>query len=172
MKNLFTKSLILAGFIAVLFLSGCMKGDIINTYTPENERMQLEDYLKGLRQGGYKVDTTAMGVYYVKIKEGSGPKAAKGDTLSVIYAAYLVTGNMFDASFWHNADSLFKFVLREPEMIPGWDNMMEHMNEGMRAEFIVPSNLAYGSQGSYPAIPPYSSLIFVATLDKLRPKNP
>ncbi len=171
MKSLSTKFVLMVG-IAVLLLAGCMDGEITNTYTAENERIQLVDYIKGLRQSGFKVDSTAMGVYYVKIEEGSGSFPKKGDTLSVKYAGYLINGQMFDASFWHKTDSLYHFVLREPDMIPGWDNMMENMNVGMLVEFIVPSNLAYGSTGSYPVIPPYSSLIFVASLDSIRPKTP
>lgn len=172
MKSLYVKSVIIAGLIAMLLSTSCLNGEVIDTFTAENERIQMMDYLKELRKGGFKVDSTAMGVYYVVREEGIGAFPKKGDTLSVKYAGYLINGQMFDASFRHSADSTFHFVLREPSMIPGWDNMMEHMNTGMLTEFIVPSNLAYGSQGSYPGIPPYSSLIFVASLDSIRPKNP
>ncbi len=139
-------------------------------YTPEREREMFNDYVARLRAGGHTVLNTPSGIHYVNIEQGSGAFPVSGDTLSVQYAGYLVTGQLFDASIYHSADSTLHFVYKNPEMIKGWDEMMGMMNKGKKVEFIIPSELAYGST-RYGSIPPYSSLIFVAKMMNIRPKT-
>ena len=49
-------------------------------------------------------------------------------------------------------------------VIPGWDQGVEGMKVGGRRELIIPPELAYGPEGSPPAIGPNETLIFVIDL--------
>jgi FKBP-type peptidyl-prolyl cis-trans isomerase FkpA len=155
--------------MAGIFTSCLEPADDIE-YTAEREQELISQYLARLQQGGYAVKNSPLGVYYVVIDEGDGDYPAAGDTLSVQYAGYRVTGELFDASVNHSTDSAFHFVYKETEMIPGWEEMMGIMNKGRKLEFLVPSNLAYGSTGAS-SIPPYTSLVFVAKMINIRPKS-
>jgi FKBP-type peptidyl-prolyl cis-trans isomerase FkpA len=168
MKRRLVNFLLVFGFLVAIFSTSCLKTNDIE-YTLEREQQLLNDYVARLKQAGHTVEKTASGINYVIIEQGSGNLPVIGDTVSVQYAGYYVTGELFDASLYHSTDSSLHFVFRDPEMIKGWDEMIGMMNVGKKLEFIVPSNLAYGSAG-YGSVPPYTSLIFVAKMMMIKPK--
>ena len=49
-------------------------------------------------------------------------------------------------------------------MIPGWDQGVQGMKVGGRRQLVIPPDLAYGPQGSPPAIGPNETLVFVVDL--------
>lgn len=168
MKRRLINFLLVFGVLIGIFSSSCIKTNDIE-YTPEREQQLFNDYVARLKQAGHTVEKTASGINYVIIEQGSGNFPVMGDTVSVQYAGYFVTGELFDASLYHSTDSSLHFVYRDPEMISGWDEMIGKMNAGKKVEFIVPSNLAYGSTG-HGNIPPYTSLVFVAKMIRIKPK--
>lgn len=167
MKNY--KLLRLGLYFGLLFIvaTACLKDESID-YTPEREQGLLSEYLARLVSKGYNVDTTAEGVYYVPVQAGQGEMPKPGDTLSVIYYGYLITGELFDASVYHAQDSLYTFIYKKDQMIPGWDDIMKIMNKGRRLECIIPSELGYGATGSG-IIPPYSPLVFSLKMKNIKP---
>jgi peptidylprolyl isomerase len=100
------------------------------------------------------------------IKKGKGPKAAPGQTVAVqYYGALAKDGTKFDAS-WDRGGEPFEFSLGAGMVIPGWDQGLVGMQEGGRRVLTIPSDLAYGDQGSGP-IPPGSTLVFVVDMEKI-----
>ncbi|HOI49297.1 MAG TPA: FKBP-type peptidyl-prolyl cis-trans isomerase [Prolixibacteraceae bacterium] len=170
------KNFLLVALISAILLafgsSSCFNesDNDADKYTPQREQELLKVYLDSLNRRGYDVDTTAKGVYLVKLQNGEGATPKTGDTLSVMYVGYLMDGTIFDASFYHFTDSCWTFVYKVDGAIEGWNEAMAYMNKGSRVEFIVPSGLAYGPKGAG-FIPPYSSLIFVAKMKNIRPKQ-
>jgi len=70
-------------------------------------------------------------------------------------------GKTFDAN---TTGSPFQFVLGKGEVIKGWDLGVEGMAVGGTRKIIVPANLAYGSRGAPPDIPPNANLTFEVKL--------
>ena len=100
------------------------------------------------------------------LEEGTGTEAAAGDLVTVQYVgASWSTGEEFDAS-WDRGEP-FQFTLGAGEVIPGWDQGVQGMKEGGRRRLVIPSDLAYGPQGSPPAIGPDETLIFVIDLEQV-----
>jgi peptidylprolyl isomerase len=100
---------------------------------------------------------------------GKGRKAAVGDAVSVQYVGVLFdTGKEFDAS-WKGGrpGQPFQFSLGGGQVIPGWDQGVVGMKKGGRRELVIPPDLAYGPQGSPPAIGPNETLVFVIDLKKI-----
>jgi peptidylprolyl isomerase len=94
---------------------------------------------------------------------GKGPAAKPGDQLTVQYVGVdRKTGKQFDASWDHG--SPFPFQLGAGNVIPGWDQGLVGMRVGGRRQLTIPPNLAYGAQGSPPAIGPNATLVFVIDL--------
>lgn len=98
-----------------------------------------------------------------EIVTGTGSVAEKGDTVTVNYVGALYkTGKVFDAS-WHRNEP-FSFTIGSGEVIKGWEEGVVGMRVGGRRELIIPSELAYGKQGSGSTIPPNEALVFVVDL--------
>jgi peptidylprolyl isomerase len=98
-----------------------------------------------------------------EIEEGTGAEAKAGDEVTVQYVGVnYKSGKEFDAS-WDRGEP-FSFKLGAGMVIPGWDKGVEGMKVGGRRELIIPPNLAYGPEGSPPAIGPNETLIFVIDL--------
>jgi peptidylprolyl isomerase len=58
----------------------------------------------------------------------------------------------------------FSFVLGAGSVIRGWDQGLVGLKVGGVRQLIIPPDLAYGAQGSPPAIGPDATLIFVIDL--------
>ena len=155
--------------ISALMIASCLPGVEGEQTQPtlEEEMEMLQTYLDTLVARGNDIDTTEMGVYYVRLEEGEGDFATEGDTLVVEYAGYFMDGFLFDSSKMRFPEGM-EFVLGEDQFIPGWEDGMKVMNKGSRVQFIIPSEFAYGSQG-YDIIPPFETLIFVIEMLDLRP---
>ena len=100
------------------------------------------------------------------IVKGDGKAAKKGDSVSVQYVGVAFsTGEEFDAS-WDRGEP-FEFTLGNGDVIAGWDEGVVGMKEGGRRQLTIPAELAYGAQGSPPAIGPNETLVFVIDLEKV-----
>jgi peptidylprolyl isomerase len=100
------------------------------------------------------------------IVKGKGKAAKEGDKVTVQYVGVAFsTGEEFDAS-WER-DEPFEFTLGAGEVIPGWDEGVVGMKKGGRRQLTIPAELAYGAQGSPPAIGPNETLVFVIDLEKV-----
>jgi peptidylprolyl isomerase len=99
--------------------------------------------------------------------KGHGKAAKAGDTVTVQYDGVLYQdGSEFDASWDHGQP--FSFPLGQQKVIPGWDQGVAGMKVGGRRELVIPPDLGYGAQGSPPAIPPNSTLVFVVDLQGIK----
>lgn len=97
------------------------------------------------------------------LRTGTGPRAKKGDTVTVNYVGVAwSTGKQFDSS-WARGQPL-AFPLGVGKVIPGWDRGVAGMRVGGRRELIIPPAQAYGAQGYPPAIGPNETLVFVIDL--------
>jgi len=151
-------------------ISSCLKTEDEKVYTAAEEILLREAYLDSLIAKGHDIDTTQNGVFYVLRDEGEGDFAKTGDTLTITYAGYFIDGVLFDASEINSTDGKMTFVLEHDDyrMIPGFEEAMTVLNKNARAEFIIPSELAYGSSG-WGRIPPYQTLVFVIKMFEIKP---
>ena len=97
------------------------------------------------------------------LKVGSGPAAQPGQNVQVQYVGVsYANGRQFDAS-WDRGEP-FAFQLGAGQVISGWDQGVAGMKVGGRRQLVIPPDLAYGPQGSPPAIGPDETLVFVVDL--------
>jgi FKBP-type peptidyl-prolyl cis-trans isomerase len=154
-----------------LVISSCLKTEDEKVYTAAEEIMLRKAYLDTLAARGHDIDTLENDIYYVMMNdEGEGDLAKTGDTLTIGYAGYYIDGVMFDSSELSSTTGKMTFILEHEEyrMIPGFETAMKVLNKGARAQFVIPSELAYGSIGNG-RIPPYQTLIFVIKMYEIKP---
>ncbi len=107
--------------------------------------------------------TTASGLKYVDLVEGTGPSPKPGQTVSVNYTGWLTSGKKFDSSFDRNQP--FSFMIGQGQVIKGWDEGVMSMKVGGKRKLIIPPALAYGSRDvGNGLIPANSTLIFEVEL--------
>jgi peptidylprolyl isomerase len=106
-----------------------------------------------------EVKVTASGLKCETLKAGRpGSEPVKGDRVSVHYVGTFPDGRKFDSS--RDRGQPFEFTVGAGEVISGWDEGLTLMGEGGTYKLTVPGKLAYGEQGSPPAIGPNATLVF------------
>jgi FKBP-type peptidyl-prolyl cis-trans isomerase len=95
------------------------------------------------------------------ITVGTGPILAIGDTMTVNYVGMFLDGRVFDRS---TQPVTFPFPIGVGQFIRGFDQGLIGMRVGGRRRLTIPSELAYGRQGSPPTIPPDTPLRFEVEL--------
>jgi len=168
------KSQFLAGFIASAQNKKLLiKNEDIQTFvSAKSEAVQAKAYEKVKSENQAFLDknkseagvqTTASGLQYKVIKEGSGVKPSAEDTVKVNYVLTDIHGKKIQSN-----DSI-KFPVNR--VIPGWTEGIQLMSQGSKYTFYIPYNLAYGERGQRPDISPYATLLFDVELVKVMPKS-
>ncbi|MES2632697.1 MAG: FKBP-type peptidyl-prolyl cis-trans isomerase [Pseudomonadota bacterium] len=101
--------------------------------------------------------TTASGLVYQSLKEGTGASPAASDTVSVHYRGTTLDGKEFDSSYKRGQPA--EFVLSR--VIKCWTEGVQMMKPGGKAKLTCPSAIAYGERGAGGGvIPPNATLNF------------
>ncbi|MEJ5993042.1 FKBP-type peptidyl-prolyl cis-trans isomerase [Pedobacter sp. Du54] len=108
------------------------------------------------------IKTTASGLQYEVLMPGTGAKPVASDQVTVNYKGTLLSGLEFDSSYKRGEPITFGLS----EVIAGWTEGVQLMQEGAKYRFFIPYNLAYGGREAG-EIPPFSTLIFEVELIKV-----
>ena len=106
-----------------------------------------------------EIKTTASGIQYEVITEGTGIKPLATDSVTVNYKGTLIDGTEFDNSYTRGEPITFPLN----RVIPGWTEGLQLMSVGSKYKLFIPYTLAYGSNDQGP-IPGGSALIFEVEL--------
>ncbi len=110
------------------------------------------------------VETTESGLQYEVIEAGDGSQPTAEDQVQVHYTGELINGEVFDSSRERGQPVTFGLN----QVIPGWTEGLQLMNEGARYKLYIPSDLAYGPGGNQ-AIGPNEVLVFDVELLAVNP---
>lgn len=110
------------------------------------------------------VKTLPSGLQYEILREGNGRKPSATDEVECHYEGTLINGQVFDSSYRRGETATFGLN----QVIKGWTEGLQLMQEGAKYRFFIPYNLAYGEQGAGQSIPPYAALIFDVELIKVK----
>lgn len=96
------------------------------------------------------------GLQYKVLKEGNGKKPKATDKVRCHYEGMLLDGTVFDSSIKRGEPAVFGVN----QVIQGWVEALQLMQEGSKWRLFIPSEMAYGARGAGNSIPPHATLIF------------
>ena len=130
----------------------------INKQREEAGKMAKEAGEKYLAENAKKdgIITLPSGLQYQVLKEGNGKKPSAKDSVKCHYEGFLIDGTVFDSSVQRGEPAVFGLQ----QVIAGWTEGLQLMQEGAKYRFFIPYRLAYGEGGAGGSIPPYAALIF------------
>ena len=113
---------------------------------------------KYLAENGKKADVVTLpsGLQYQVLREGNGKKPKATDSVKCHYEGFLIDGTVFDSSVQRGEPAVFGLQ----QVIAGWTEGLQLMQEGAKYRFFIPYRLAYGEGGAGASIPPFAALIF------------
>lgn len=144
-------------------------------YSPEQANGIIQEYIQSLAESKFEevksegeaflaenksktgVHTTASGLQYEVVSEGTGEKPSANDTVQVHYHGTLIDGTVFDSSVERGLPATFGVH----QVIKGWTEALQLMPVGSKYRLYIPQDLAYGAH-PHPggAIKPFMALIF------------
>lgn len=108
--------------------------------------------------------TTASGLVYESLQEGSGEPPKASDTVKVHYKGTFPDGKEFDSSYKRGEPTEFPLN----RVIPCWTEGVQRMKPGGKAKLTCPPAIAYGERGAGGVIPPNTTLNFEVELVSVR----
>ena len=142
---------------------------LVNSFFQEQEAKQraaAAEKGKAVKEAGEKfladnakkdgIVTLPSGLQYQVLKEGNGKRPKATDRVKCHYEGTLIDGTMFDSSIQRGEPAVFGLN----QVIAGWTEGVQLMQEGAKYRFFIPYNLGYGEHGAGASIPPFAALVF------------
>lgn len=142
---------------------------MLNEYFQEKEAQDAKKNIEAgktyLKENGSRdgVVTTASGLQYEVLQEGTGKSPKATDKVRCHYEGRLTDGTVFDSSYQRGEPADFGLN----QVIAGWTEGVQLMKEGAKYRFHIPYLLGYGERGAGASIPPYATLVFDVELIKV-----
>lgn len=117
------------------------------------------------------IEPTESGMYFIPLISGNGRAVEKGDIVTVNYEGKFLNGEFFDSTVKRKQP--FEFVFgTEWQVIEGLEEAIGKMRKGDKALIILPSDLAWGADGSSTGIvPPFTSVVYEIELIDVRSRE-
>ncbi len=134
--------------------------------TEEQSKVAKAEGENFLAENGCKegVVTLSSGLQYQVLREGNGRKPKATDQVECHYEGTLINGQVFDSSYRRGETATFGLN----QVIAGWTEGLQLMQEGAKYRFFIPYTLGYGERGAGQSIPPYATLVFDVELIKVK----
>jgi FKBP-type peptidyl-prolyl cis-trans isomerase len=153
--TIFASILVIIGFTT---FSSCNKTEgckLTANYTKDVNAAQKAAMIAFCVTNNITYTEDPSGILYQIIKPGSSTKVNLCQTLSITYTGKYLNGTQFQTGTFDSALS---------DLIPGWQIVVPYIGKGGHMIILLPSSLAYGTQGKAP-IPPNTPLYFDIVLN-------
>lgn len=155
---------VLAASLAALTLSACATAapppaaaPVTYTGTPQEQWEQGQKAYEAWSKArpGWTVSASGLQAHRIKKAKASAPRPVPSDVVTIHYTGRFIDGRVFDSSVERGEPATFPL----PRLIKGWQEGVPMMRVGETWQFVIPSDIAYGSRYRDP-IPANSTLLF------------
>ena len=149
----------------LLVVAGLLLSLVSCNPTAKYEKAEKESIANYLATSTIEFTKESSGLYYYEAVAGTGAAPAVHDTVYVQYTGKFLDGTVFDSNVGKGP---YRFAFGEEKTIAGFEEGVSYMKEHGKSTLLIPSNLAYGSQGFY-TIGGYTPLLYDVELTKVVP---
>lgn len=142
----------IALFLAVILMLSLGSCDPSKKYE-KAERESIQNYLNSNSDLNFELKPS--GLYYLEVLKGTGISPVVNDSAFVRYTLMYLDGTVLYSNLTEAKP--YGFIIGEN--IYGFDEGVLLMAVGGKAKLLIPSKLAFGSQGSY-VIPGYTPILY------------
>lgn len=147
---------------ALAFLAACDLSTEPNIPAPIDPAQ--DTYATALGVDIASMTKTSSGLYYKDRIVGTGTSAVANDSIKANFTLWLTNGTKVDSSE-DPGNSPIEFRIGDPDIIVGFSEGFIGMKPGGERQLVIPTNLAWGSNGSRvqgkPTVQPNANVIFV-----------
>lgn len=97
------------------------------------------------------VEPTASGLYYIEMIEGVGDSIQAGDKVQIFYSTWTIDSVLIDETSGYSLGHRFEpyeFIVSAGDAISGLEEGANYMRPGTICNLVIPSELAYGQNGT------------------------
>lgn len=124
--------------LTLLILSSCSPDSKFR----EEERSLIDNHIAS---AGFNPEPDADGIFYRELKAGNGRQMQIGDSVGVFYEMKYLDGTVVTSNY--NEKTPLRFCIGSPGIPDGWNSVLARMRKGSKALMLLPSEMAYGSEG-------------------------
>ena len=113
------------------------------------------------------------GLYYIEEKKGTGDSIVPGDKVQIFYATWTVDSVLIDETNGYTAGYRFEpyeFTVGAGAAVAGLEEAATYMQLGTVAHLVIPSELAYGQNGTL-GVPGFTTLLMKVEVYKIYRAN-
>lgn len=114
------------------------------------------------------------GLYFIEVVKGEGDTIVPGDRVQIFYSTWTIDSVLIDETNGFNAGlryEPYEYVVGAGSAITGLEEASLYMQKGAVANLILPSELAYGQNGSS-GVAGFTTLLMQVEIYKVYPINP
>ncbi len=154
-------------FIVVAFFS-CKKSNNLEELR-KNELKKLDEFISINYPDSIQKPS---GLYYIEELKGHGDSLITlGDRVQIFYATWTIDSVLIDESdgftLGHRYEPL-EYTVGTSSVVKGLEEATTYMREGGKAHLVIPSELAYGQNGSN-GVPGFTTLLMQVEVYKVYP---
>jgi FKBP-type peptidyl-prolyl cis-trans isomerase len=153
--------------IAIAIFSSC--GDNNNLGKLRQQELEkLDTYI----QSNYpNIDPKPSGLYYIELQAGSGDSIQVGDKVQIFYSTWTIDSTLIDQTSGYLLGQRYEpyeFTVGAGNAIQGLEEAATYMQQGTKANLVIPSELAYGQNGTY-GVSGFTTLLMQVEVYKIYP---
>jgi len=163
MKNIL---IVIVTVWAIFLFNSCNDND------QEKLRKIELDKLADFIEANYpNLEQNPSGLYYFENVKGSGDTIKVGDRVQIFYSTWTIDSTLIDETQGYSQGHRFEpfeFIVGSGNAISGLEEAATYMQQGTKANLVIPSELAYGQNGTY-GVSGFTTLLMEVEVYKFYP---
>ncbi len=138
--------------LVILLLAGIIFSCKDDNTAERLRKIELEKLANFVEEHNIQDYKKSSGLYFIPKVVGTGDTIKVGDRVQIFYATWLIDSTLIDETSGYLAGHRYEpyeFIVGAGNAITGLEEAVTYMQKGAKAGLVIPSELAYGQNGTY-----------------------